>query len=157
MNRKQTVKKAPVILGQHARRLHIGIVVAKFNEDITEKLLEGAKKTLLANGVTEKNIEVAYVPGGFEIPLACQRMAESKQRYDALIAIGCVIRGDTDHYVYIANEATRGTMDVMLMYNMPIANCILTVNTLKQARERCGKVENKGSEAAEAVLEMVRI
>lgn len=155
MNRKQLKQETPVLSDRQVKGLRIGIVVAKFNEDITEKLLEGARKTLLESGVLEKNIEVVCVPGGFEIPLACQRMVESKKKYHALIAIGCVIRGDTDHYVYIANEATRGVMDVMLMYNVLIANCILTVDTLEQAQERCGKKDNKGSESAFAALQMI--
>lgn len=137
------------------QRLRIAIVVAKFNEDITSELLVWAKKTLLDHGVQEKNIETVFVPGGFEIPLACKRLATARKKYDALIAIGCVIRGDTDHYVYIAGESSRGIMDVMLETGVLIANCILTVNTVQQAKDRCGKTGNKGSEAAMAVLEMV--
>jgi len=127
--------------------------VAEFNGDITEKLQKGALMTLTQSGVKEKNIKTVMVPGGFEIPLACKRLAQSRKKYDALIAIACVIRGDTDHYVYIANESNRGTMEVMLKNSIPIANCILTVNTLKQAKDRCGK-DNKGSEAALAVMQM---
>lgn len=155
MNRKENGKKSTLLASARLQKLHIGIVVAKFNEDITEKLLEGAMKTLLESGVQEKNVTLVRVPGGFEIPIACLRLAKAKKKYDALIAIGCVIRGDTDHYVYIAGESSRGVMDVMLETNTLITNCILTVNTLRQAQDRCGNVGNKGSEAALAVLEMM--
>jgi 6,7-dimethyl-8-ribityllumazine synthase len=155
MNRKESKKVIKSNISKtKAQKLRVGIVVSEFNSDITEKLLEGVKKILITHGVKEVNIEVVWVPGGFEIPLACQKLAKSRKKYNALIAIGCVIRGDTDHYVYIANESIRGTMDVMLRYNIPISNCILTVNTPKQAKERCGK-DNKGAEAALAALQMV--
>ena len=154
MNREQAKQENEILSEQQAKKLRIGIVMAKFNADITEKLLLSAGTTLLRAGVLEKNIDITEVPGGFEIPLGCQRMLESKKKYDALIAIGCVIRGDTDHYVYIAGEATRGTMEVMLASGIPIANCILTVNTLKQAQDRCGRTGNKGSESALSALEM---
>lgn len=155
MNRGTQKKTECVIAAERAKKLRIGIVVAKFNEDITEKLLEGAMKTLLETGLQEKNITLVRVPGGFEVPIACKRLAISRKKPDAIIAIGCVIRGDTDHYVYIAGESSRGVMDVMLETDTLITNCILTVNTLKQAQERCGKVGNKGSEAALAALEMM--
>lgn len=154
MNRSKPQKQESIISESRAKNLRVGIVVAEFNADITEKLLEGAIKTLLKNGILDKNIEVVFVPGGFEIPLACKRLATGGEKYDALIAIACVIRGDTDHYVYIAGESSRGVMDVMLETGVPIANCILTVNTLKQAQERSGKIGNKGSESALATLQM---
>lgn len=155
MNRKHSKKKGEIVSGARSQKVRIGIVVSEFNSDITEKLLEGAKECFAENGVKEKNIDIVWVPGGFEIPLALKRLARGRKKYDALVAIGCVIRGDTDHYVYIAGESTRGAMDVMLSEDIPVANCILTVNTLKQARERCGKTGNKGAEAAIAALRMV--
>lgn len=138
------------------KKMKLALVVSTFNSDITEKLLDGSLKELKNNGVLEKNIEIVHVPGGFEIPLACQRLA-MKKKFNGIIAIGCVIRGDTDHYLYIANEATRGVMDVMLKYNIPIANAILTVNNLEQAKNRAAGEQNKGIEAAKAMLEFLSI
>ena len=136
-------------------KLSIAIVVSEFNSDITRPMMDAAKLELIKQGVKEKNIEIVMVPGGFEIPLACQRLA-IKKKCDGIIAIGCVIRGDTDHYVYIANEATRGVMETMLKYNIPIANAILTVNNLEQAKIRSNGEKNKGIEAARALLEMLK-
>lgn len=135
-------------------KLKIGIVVSQFNNDITEKMLEGALETLRENKVKGKNIKVVRVPGSFEIPLACQRLAETK-KYDALIAIGCVIKGETDHFYYICNEASRGIMDVMLQLNIPIGFGVLTCSNLKQAQARSRGRHNKGREAAEAALAMI--
>lgn len=136
------------------KKVRVAIVVSAFNADITEPMLQGAVEELKVKGVQEKNIEVVRVPGGFEIPIACQRLAMTK-KYKGIIAIGCVIRGDTDHYMYIANESARGVMDVMLKYNIPISNAILTVNTLEQAQIRSKGAQNKGIEAAVALLEML--
>lgn len=130
-------------------KLRIGIVVSEYNNDITYPMRDAAIETLKSVGV--KNIDVVNAPGGFEIPILCQRLAKTG-KYDGLIAIGCVIRGDTDHYIYIANESTRGVMDVMLKYDIPIANAILTVNNLKQAQIRSRGKTNKGMEAANALL-----
>jgi 6,7-dimethyl-8-ribityllumazine synthase len=139
----------------NGRKLKIAIVVSKFNVDITGKMLEGAVGTLKKNKVKENNIQIVWVPGAFEIPLACQRLAQ-KKGYGALIALGCVIKGETDHYYYISGESVRGVMDVMLKSNLPIGLGIITTNNLKQAQDRCGKNNNKGSEAAQAVLEMLK-
>jgi len=149
MNRDQ---KKEIHLSSQKNQFRIGIVVADFHFDITEKLLEGAKEILLSYGVLEEKITTVHVPGAFEIPLACLRLA--KIRYDALIAIGCVIRGDTDHYTFVAGESNRGIMKVMIEQEIPIANCILTLENLKQAHDRCGKKDNKGSEVAVAALLM---
>lgn len=135
-------------------KLKIGIVVSQFNNDITESMLEGAMKTLEENMVREKNIKVVRVPGSFEIPLACLRLAMAK-KYDALIALGCVIKGETDHYYYIADATTDGVMEIILDYNLPIGFGVLTCNNLKQAEARSRGKQNKGSEAAEAALAMV--
>lgn len=134
-------------------KLKIGVVVSRFNEDITGKMLEGALETLKENKVKKKNIKIVWVPGSFEIPLACQRLAQTK-KFDALVAIGCVIKGKTDHYYYICNEASRGIMNVMLGYSIPIGLGVLTVNNLKQAQARSRGKHNKGREAAEAALAM---
>ena len=151
MQRKRK-EKANIIDGKD---LKVGIVAAEFNSDITGKMLEGAVRVLKENNVKDSNIKIVRVPGAFEIPLACQSLAQTKQ-YAALIALGCVIKGQTDHYYFIAGEASRGVMEVMLKYDLPIGFGIITVNNLKQAKERAGDKSNKGVEAAEAALEMVK-
>ncbi len=140
----------------NGNKFKIAVIVSKFNADITGKMLKGALETLKKNKVKEGNIQVVWVPGAFEISLACQRLAQ-KKNYDALIALGCVIRGETDHYYYISSESVRGVMEVMLKFNLPIGLGIITTNNLKQAQARCGKNNNKGSEAAQAVLEMLNV
>jgi len=140
----------------NGEKLKIGIIVSKFNSDITEPMLLGALKILEKNKVKKENIKIVRVPGAFEIPLACQKLALSK-KYDALIALGCVIKGETDHYYFISNETSRGIMDVMLKYNIPIGLGVITVNNLKQALARSGKKNNKGAEAAEAAIGMEKI
>jgi 6,7-dimethyl-8-ribityllumazine synthase len=144
-------KKAERVDG---KKLRFAIVVAKFNEDITGGMLKGAIKTLAENNVAAKNIETVWVPGAFEIPLRAQQLAQTK-KYDCLIVLGCVIKGDTDHYYYVAGESIRGVMDVTLKTGVPIGMGIITTNNLKQAKDRSGAKNNKGSEAAQAVLEMV--
>jgi 6,7-dimethyl-8-ribityllumazine synthase len=109
---------------------------------------------LKQNGVSLDNINVVKVPGAFEIPLACQKLAQTK-KYDGIIVLGCVIKGDTDHYYYIAGESIRGVMNVMLEEKLSIGMGIITTNNLKQAQERSGAENNKGAESAWAVLEMI--
>lgn len=137
-------------------KLKIGIVVSQFNSNITDPMLNSVLKTLIENKVKKGNIRIVWVPGSFEIPLACQRLAKTK-KYDALVAIGCVIKGETDHYYYICNEASRGVMNVMLKYNIPIGFGVLTTQNLEQAQIRSGGKGNKGREAAEAALAMIKI
>jgi 6,7-dimethyl-8-ribityllumazine synthase len=136
--------------------IKIAIVVAEFNKDITHNMFLGAQETLKQYGVTEENITVVNVPGAFEIPFVCNRIALAKT-CDAIIALGAVIRGDTDHHLYVAGEASRGIMDVMLKRNIPIGFGIITTNTLEQARERSEGKHNKGSEAALVALQMARL
>ncbi|MFW5920000.1 MAG: 6,7-dimethyl-8-ribityllumazine synthase [Halanaeroarchaeum sp.] len=131
-----------------------GIVVSRFNDLITGKLLDGALDTLRRHGAEEGHIDVARVPGSFEIPLMAQRMAESG-RYDAVIALGAVIRGETPHFEYVSSEATKGIAKATLDTDVPIAFGILTTDTTEQAIDRAGvKQGNKGSEAAESAIEM---
>lgn len=137
-------------------RLKIGIIVSKFNSDITGGMLQGALETLEKNKVKKENIKVLWVPGSFEIPLTCQKLALAK-KYDALVAIGCLIKGETDHYHYIADASSKGVMEVSLKFNIPIGFGIITVNNLKQAQERSGRTNNKGAESAQAVLEMIKL
>lgn len=138
------------------KKLKIGVVVSQFNDNITKPMLEGALETLKENKVKEKNTRVVWVPGSFEIPLACQRLAETK-KFDALIALGCVIKGETDHYYYIADATTDGIMEVILDFNLPIGFGVITTNNLKQAQIRSRGKHNKGREAAEAALALVEI
>lgn len=134
----------------------IGIVVSSYNSDITFPMRDGAIETLKEAGVKEKNIFIFSAPGGFEIPIICQKTIKS-QKLDGIIAIGCVIKGDTDHYHFIAQESTRGIMDVMLKTGVPITNAILTVDNLNQAKIRSTGDMNKGIEASLALLETLKI
>jgi 6,7-dimethyl-8-ribityllumazine synthase len=134
-----------------------GIVVSRFNEFITQKLLDGAIDTLLRHDVENDNIDVIWVPGAFEIPTITKKLILTK-KYDALICLGAIIQGDTPHYEYIAAEVTKGIAQVSLETNVPVAFGILTTDNLEQAIERAGtKSGNKGKQAAEAVLEMVNL
>lgn len=133
------------------------IVVGRFNAFVVESLLEGAIDTLKRHGVSEDNIRVIRVPGAFEIPLAVKRVAAQKKD-DAIIALGAVIRGGTPHFEYVSGESSKGVAQVSLDYDLPVANGILTVNSIEQAVERSGtKMGNKGAEAALSVLEMVSL
>lgn len=137
--------------------LKFGLVVSRFNEFFTRKLLEGAQDALLRHGVNEADIEVAWTPGSFEIPLIAQKMAQSK-KYDAIICLAAVIRGGTPHWEYIASEATKGIARVSLETGVPVINSILTTETLEQAIERAGsKAGNKGFDAAVSAIETVNL
>ena len=138
----------------NARGLRFGIVASRFNDFIVDRLLEAAVSTLLKHGVAAGDIEVVRVPGAFETPLAIKKMAVSR-RYQALIALGCVIRGGTPHFEYVAGEAARGIGQVALNEQIPIGFGILTVETIEQAIERAGtKAGNKGADAALAAIQM---
>jgi len=135
----------------------IGIVVSEWNDEITSKLLKGAKVTLLENGVKEGNISVYYVPGAFELPLGCQFMFDA-HHVDGIVAIGSVIQGETKHFDFVCSGATEGIMNVMLKYNKPISYCLLTDNNKQQAIDRSGgKHGNKGVECAIALIKMVAL
>jgi len=149
---------AKVIEGKlDARGMKIGIIVSRFNNFISEKLLDGALDGLRSHGAEENEISIVRVPGAFEIPLLAQRMAESG-KFDALICLGAVIRGDTPHFEYISEAVTRGIGKVIWQHEIPIAFGILTTNTVEQAMERSGsKDANKGYEAALVAIEMVSV
>lgn len=132
----------------------IALVVSEYNSDITFAMRDGAVEELAFHGIQKGNMNVVYAPGAFEIPLLCQKLIRTK-KYKGIIAIGCVIKGDTDHYYQISNESTRGIMDVMLRLNTPITNAILTVNNLEQAKVRSSGATNKGIEAALALLKVL--
>jgi 6,7-dimethyl-8-ribityllumazine synthase len=137
----------------NGKKLVIGIVQARFNEPITNVLATACKSELLALGVLEKHIDHVIVPGALEVPLALQAMAE-KSKYDALIALGCIIRGETYHFELVANESGAGVSRVALDYQLPIANAILTTENLEQAIAR--KTE-KGRDAARVAVEMANL
>jgi 6,7-dimethyl-8-ribityllumazine synthase len=135
----------------------IGIVVARFNSFISEKLLDGAIDSLVRSGVNTDDIVVARVPGAFEIPLVAQKMARSG-KHDAVICLGAVIRGATPHFDYVAGEVAKGTAQVMLDAGVPVMFGVLTTETIEQAIERAGtKAGNKGSDVAIAALEMINL
>ena len=137
--------------------LKFGVVVARFNEFITSKLLDGAQDTLARHGVKEADIDVAWTPGSFEIPLIAKKMAESG-RYDAIICLGAVIRGGTPHFDYIAAEVSKGIASVSLGTGLPVILGVITADTLEQAIERAGtKSGNYGSQAAVHAIEMANL
>lgn len=134
----------------------IGIVISRFNEFITSKLLSGCMDALVRHGVSEDNIDVAWVPGAFEMPLAAQKMAS--KGYDAVICLGAVIRGATPHFEYVANEVTKGIAQVGLASGIPVIYGVVTADSIEQAIERAGtKAGNKGVDAAVTAMEMVNL
>ena len=134
-----------------------GIVVSRFNEFVTSKLLQGAMDCLQRHGVSDDQVDVAWVPGSVELPLVAQRMATGG-RYVAVMCLGCVIQGDTDHYKYVAGEAAKGIAQVALQTGVPIIFGVLTTETLEQAVHRAGvKSGNKGADAALAAIEMANL
>ena len=140
-----------------ASGLRFGIIVSRWNAFITERLLEGALDTLKRHGADTEIVDVARVPGTFEIPLVAQNMAKSG-RYDAVICLGCLIRGSTAHFEYIASECTKGIGQAMMQSGVPVTFGVLTTETIEQAIERAGtKAGNKGVEAAGAAIEMAQL
>lgn len=137
--------------------LKFGLVVSRFNEFFSQKLLEGARDALLRHGVSEEDIDVAWVPGAFEIPQIALKLAQAK-RYDAVICLGAVIRGGTPHFDYIAAEVTKGIAKIGLDTGLPVIYGVITTDTLEQAIERSGtKAGNKGFEAAVGAIEMANL
>ncbi|KPH75157.1 6,7-dimethyl-8-ribityllumazine synthase [Oceanobacillus caeni] len=137
--------------------LRIGIVVGRFNEFITSKLLDGAIDTLKRHGVSEDQMDVAWVPGAFEIPLIADKMA-NQDKYDAVITLGTVIRGSTPHFDYVCNEAAKGVAQASVKSGKPVVFGVLTTETIEQAIERAGtKAGNKGAEAAVTAIEMANM
>jgi 6,7-dimethyl-8-ribityllumazine synthase len=140
-----------------AKGLKFGMVLSRFNNFIAERLLEGALDALKRSGAEEEDCAVARVPGAFEIPLAAKKMAKSG-RYDAIICLGCVIRGATPHFEYIATEVTKGISHLSLEHEIPISFGVLITDTIEQAIERAGtKVGNKGFDAAMSAIEMANL
>lgn len=137
--------------------LRFGIVVSRFNDFITGRLLEGAQDALTRHGVSEQDVDVVKTPGSFEIPLLAKKMVQ-KGKYDAVICLGAIIRGGTPHFDYLAAEVTKGIAQVALESTVPVIHGVITADTLEQAIERAGtKLGNKGFEAAVAAIEMANV
>lgn len=139
------------------RGKRFALLVARWNSFVVEHLLEGAADCLKRHGAEERDMDIIRVPGAFEIPIAAQRIAASKQ-YDAIIALGAVIRGGTPHFEYVAGECVKGLSTVSLKHDIPVGFGVLTVDSIEQAIERAGtKAGNKGEEAALSIIEMVNL
>jgi 6,7-dimethyl-8-ribityllumazine synthase len=137
--------------------LKFGVVVSRFNEFFSQKLLAGAQDALLRHGVVDEDIEIAWTPGSFEIPLIAQKMAQTK-KYNAIICLGAVIRGGTPHFDYIAAEVSKGIANINLNTGVPVIFGVITTDTLEQAIERAGtKAGNKGFDAAVSAIEMANL
>ena len=151
-------KKMNVLEGKLiAQEMKVGIVCARFNEFITSKLLGGAMDGLVRHGVKDEDVDVAWVPGAFEIPLAAQKMAASG-KYDAIICLGAVIKGSTSHYDYVCAEVSKGIASVSLASGLPVLFGVLTTDNIEQAIERAGtKAGNKGYDVALSAIEMVNL
>ena len=134
----------------------VAIVAGRFNSFVVEHLISGAKEALIKSGTKETDIDLIYVPGAFEIPLTLKKTS-STGKYDAIVALGAVIRGGTPHFEYVAGECVKGISNISLEYEIPIAFGVLTVDTVEQAIERSGSTENKGAEAAESVIRMISL
>ena len=137
--------------------IKIGIVASRFNEFITSKLISGAEDCLLRHGVLDENIDLCWVPGAFEIPLAAKKLA-NKKKYDAIICLGAVIRGNTSHYDYVCSEVSKGIAHVGLESSIPVMFGVLTTENIEQAIERAGtKAGNKGTDCAQGAIEMINL
>ena len=153
----QTLNPKPATGNLNVKGLRFGIVVSNFNSFITERLLRGALDALASAGSSEKQIEVVRVPGSFEIPLAAKKLAESG-RVQAVIAVGCVLRGETSHYDHICSEVARGVRLAQMDTGVPVIFCVLTCDTLEQAIDRAGlKGGDKGHESGIAAIEMATL
>ena len=142
----------------NASGMRFGIVVSRFNPTITESLLEAALTALRRHGAAEADISIVRVPGAFELPLAAQRLMARRSHYDAVIALGCVIRGGTPHFEYVCRACTDGLLQVGLKFDIPVGFGVLTTDTTAQAEERAGGGEgNKGTDAALTAIEMVSV
>jgi 6,7-dimethyl-8-ribityllumazine synthase len=140
-----------------AKGLKFGIVASRFNEFITNKLLEGALDAIRRHGASDNDVDIAWVPGAFEIPVIAKKMAESG-KYDAVICVGAVIRGSTPHFDYVAAEVSKGIANVGLAVGTPVIFGVLTTDSIEQAIERAGtKAGNKGFDAAESAIEMANL
>ncbi|BBM39094.1 6,7-dimethyl-8-ribityllumazine synthase [Leptotrichia hofstadii] len=139
------------------RDVKIAIVAGRFNEFITSKLVGGALDVLKRNDVSEENIDIAWVPGAFEIPLIAKKLANT-QKYDAIITLGAVIKGSTPHFDYVCSEVSKGVAQISLQSELPVIFGVLTTNNIEEAIERAGtKAGNKGADAAFSAIEMINL
>lgn len=154
MNQMRTIDG---LVGASANGVRVAIAVARFNAFISENLLAGATRALLQSGVREADVTIVRIPGAFELPVTCKHLAQTR-RYDAVIALGCVIRGGTPHFEYVAGECARGIAQVQLESGVPVMFGVLTTDTVEQSVERANvQGENKGGEVALAALEMINV
>ncbi len=150
----EKIQPEKIVGGMNAVGLRFGVVVSRFNSFITERLLQGAVDALERGGAAGKEVDVVHVPGSFELPLVAKKLALTG-RYDAIIAIGCVLRGETAHYDYVCSETARGLQLAQMDTGVPVMFCVLTCDTLEQAIDRAGlKGGNKGFEAGLGAIEM---
>ncbi len=153
----ESIQPVEIRGGLNARGFRFGVVVSRFNSFITDRLLAATLDSLTAAGATSRQIRVVRVPGSFEIPLAARKLA-SAGRMDAIVCIGCVIRGETSHYEYVCNEVARGIQLAQMDSGVPMIFCVLTCDTLEQAVDRAGlKGGNKGADAGLAAIEMASL
>ncbi|MBI2383171.1 MAG: 6,7-dimethyl-8-ribityllumazine synthase [Gammaproteobacteria bacterium] len=157
MDNKTGYKAPPAPRPGEFAGTRIALIATRWNTEIVDALLAGARRQLAAWGVAESHVAELRAPGSYEMPLACE-LAAASGRYDGIVALGAVIRGETPHFDYVAGECARGLQDVMLKRRVPVGFGVLTVNTVEQAVARAGTgADNKGGEAAAAVLEMIRL
>jgi len=141
----------------NSKNLKLMIIASRFNSFIVEKLITGSKDSIIRNGGDEENIDITFVPGAFEIPITAKKIAQQK-KYDGIICLGCIIRGDTPHFDYIASEVSKGIAQTMLETGTPISFGILTTDTIEQAIDRAGtKSGNKGFDATQSIIEMINL
>jgi 6,7-dimethyl-8-ribityllumazine synthase len=153
----ETLKPEKIDGRMNAAGLRFGMVVSRFNSFITERLLQGALDALEHSGARSGNVDVVHVPGSFELPLAAKKLAETG-RYNAIVAIGCILRGETAHYDYVCSETARGLQLAQMDTGVPVMFCVLTCDTLEQAIDRAGlKGGNKGFEAGLGAVEMAQL
>lgn len=157
MSTEQKLHPTAIQGGLVAEGLRFGIVVSRFNSFITDRLLQGALDALARAGASNKDVDTIFVPGSFELPITAKKLAEGGH-YDALIAIGCIIRGETSHYDYVCSETARGLQLAQMDTGVPVLFCVLTCDTLEQAIDRAGlKGGNKGFEAGLGAVEMAQL
>ena len=153
----EEIQPGKIVGEMDAAGLHFAVVISRFNSFITERLLQGALDALKRSGASGKDVDVVHVPGSFELPLAAKKLACSG-RYDSIIAIGCILRGETAHYDYVCSETARGLQLAQMDTGVPVMFCVLTCDTLEQAIDRAGlKGGNKGFEAGLGAIEMGRL
>jgi 6,7-dimethyl-8-ribityllumazine synthase len=154
---RDKLQPGKIVGGLNAAGLRFGIVVSRFNSFITERLLQGALDALQRSGAADRDVDVVHVPGAFELPLAAKKLAATK-KYDALIAVGCVLRGETTHYDYVCSETARGLQLAQMDSGVPVMFCVLTCDSLEQAIDRAGlKGGNKGYESGIGAIEMAQL